>query len=225
MDLLQEAQSISPRLAQWLWAIGQQPFVLAGENPNHHSSHNHVHLWLLEYEADNHPQITLAFRCRVVSFIFEVWKQRLKGYQPYQEAGYRLYLYEDLAPTVSVVAETVYGFPYPGQPVFVHSPREIMELYVRTSWHEHFQTVSGSEAEPLLEVIEQHSGSVGRATANALHMTAAQLRQRIEQLDLQEAVNLIRKKYGRRPAQFLSPDELQEVRQYHIYETKLPARY
>jgi hypothetical protein len=56
-------------------------------------------------------------------------------------------------------------------------------------------------------------------------MTAAQLRQRIEQLDLQEAVNLIRKKYGRRPAQFLSPDELQEVRQYHIYETKLPARY
>ena len=72
MDLLREAQHVSPHLAQWLQDIGEQPFMFAGQNPIRHSSFNHVHLGLLEYEADNHLQVTLAFRCRVVSFIFEV---------------------------------------------------------------------------------------------------------------------------------------------------------
>jgi hypothetical protein len=227
MDLLQEAQRLSPRLTQWLQAIGEQPFVFVGEHPLDHSRHNHVHLWLLEYEADAHPQITLAFRCRIVSFIFEVWKQRLKGYRPYQEAGFRLYLYEDSAPTVSVVAETPYGFPYGGQPVFVHSPAEIMERYVGSSWRERFQTASGRDTEPeqLLEAIVQQNGSIGRSTANSLHMTRAELRQRIEWFDLQEAVNRVRKKHGRPPAQFLDPDELQEAQRYRIYELKLPARH
>jgi hypothetical protein len=227
MDLLREAQSLSPRLAQWLQAIGEQLFVFAEDHPLKHSSHNHVHLFLLEYEADTHPQITLAFRCRIVSFIFETWKQRLKGYRPYQEAGFRLYLYEDSAPTVSVVAETPYGFPYGGQPVFVHSPAEVMERYVGSSWHERFPTASSRDTEPeyLLETIGKQNGSIGRSTANSLHMTTAELRQWIEWFDLQEPVNRLRKKYGRRPAQFLNPDELLEIAPYRIYELKLSARY
>lgn len=225
--MLREAQRFSPRLALWLQAIGEQPFVFAGQHPNQHSSHNHVHLFVLEYEADIHPQITLAFRCQVVSFIFETWKQRLKGYRPYQEAGFRLYLYEDSAPTVSVLAETPYGFPYSGQPVFVHSPAEVMERYVGFSWRERFLTATSRDTEPehLLEVIEQQHGSIGRSTANSLHMTTAELRQWIERFDLQEPVNRLRKKYGRRPAQFLNLDAFPEPMPYRIYELKLPAQY
>ena len=99
-----------------------------------------------------------------------------------------------------------------------------MELYMRFSWRERFQTASASdtEEEHLLEAIGQQSGSIGRVTADTLHLTAAQLRQRIEDLDLQEAINRIRKKSGRRPAQFHSPSE---ALRYRVYEPKLPARY
>lgn len=227
MDILREAQSFSPSLALWLQAIGEQPFAFTGECPLQHSSHNHEHLFLLEYEADAHPQITLAFRCRVVCFIFERWKQRLKGYLPYQEAGYRLYLYEDSAPTISVVAETPHGFPYAGRPSFVHSPAEVMERYVGISWRERFSTAASRDIRPdqILAAIEQRHGSIGRSTANALHMTTAELRKWIERYDLQGPANQLRKKYGRRPAQFIASDAFPEFAPYRIYELKLPARY
>lgn len=109
-ETLERARELSAEFADWMQGIAEQPFNFDGPNPNKHSYHNHQHLSLLEGMADRHKSIDLAFRCRVVAYIFGRWAVRLRSYGPYQTQGYRFYLYEDLAPTVSVVAETPQGF-------------------------------------------------------------------------------------------------------------------
>jgi hypothetical protein len=109
MDLLHEAKRISSDSAAWQSGIAEEDFAFRGTDPRQHSAHNHVHLWMVEWLADDDPRIDLAFRRRVITWIFDQWERRLKGYAPYRDVGYRLYLYEDAAPTVSVVAETPGG--------------------------------------------------------------------------------------------------------------------
>ena len=202
----------------------EQPFRFDGDDPNRHSADNHRHLWALEYWADRHGWIDLAFRSRVAEAILAGWRRRLTGYAPYRAAGYRLYLYEDLAPTVSVVAETPTGFPYPCTPVFVDGPREIMARHAGRSWSALF-ACAGPTLRPadILAAVERHAGSIGVPTARALGLRPGDLRKLIEQMDLAAQVNALRKRHRRRPARFRAdPLSRDTVR---MLELRLPPGY
>lgn len=54
-------------LADYLEQIAEQPLDFRDQHPNGHSARNHQHLWMLEYAADRHRSIDLAFRCAAVS--------------------------------------------------------------------------------------------------------------------------------------------------------------
>lgn len=212
-----------PELADFLAECCEAELSFAGEHPIEHSSHNHIHLWALEYWADTHAWIDTEYRVEFAETVLDRWKARLKGYAPYRDRGYRLYLYQDLAPTVSVVAETKYGFPYPNQPVFVHSVREIMELYADVSWRENF-SAGGAAAElsreAVLDAIAKASGSISKPAANALGISVGALRVLIEQMYIADEVNALRKRFKRRPASFRSTEMAPHI--FKIYEQRLP---
>lgn len=224
MDLPEFTRSRSQELADFLEECCVQPLSFEGEHPNGHSAHNHIHLFELERCADHHAWIDLDYRTRFVEHIFARWRGRLKGLPPYREAGYRFYLYEDLAPTLSVVAETPYGFPYPGEPTFVDRPRDIMALYLERSWADNFDFEPWQFShEIVLEAIEANKGSISKPSAETLGLKVGQLRTLIEQMGLDRRVNTIRKRFKRRPAKFREEEELPF--RYHCYEMRLPAGY
>lgn len=221
-------KSRCPELAQFLDECCLTPLAFEGDCPNAHSAHNHIHLWSLEWWADHHKWIDLDYRVAFVEHIFAAWRARLKGLPPYREAGYRFYLYEDLAPTVSVVAETPEGFPYPGEPQYVSCRRDIMALYADRSWTANFR--DGPQGSPwevsrqrILDTIAGNAGSIGKPSATALGLKTGRLRTLIEQMMLDREVNAIRKRFKRRPANFREDED--PPHRYRIYEKRLPARY
>lgn len=209
-------QKKCPELAEFFEGCCNASLNFEGDQPIRHSSHNHIHLWALEWWADHHPWIDLGYRVEFVEEIFKHWRGRLKGMSPYQKRGYRLYLYEDKAPTISVVAETDVGFPYPGHPTFVAARSDIMALYVNRSWQSNFE-LDGFEfsEKAILDQIDKASGSISKPTANALGLKVGALRKLIEEMGLQSRVNQIRKRYKRRPARFSEEHYLHE---FHVHE-------
>lgn len=217
-------QQRCPELAAFLEACSTTPLAFEGDHPIAHSGDNHIHLWALEYWADHHAWIDLEYRVEFAEQILTRWRGRLRGLPPYRNAGFRLYLYEDLAPTVSIVAETTYGFPYGGEPSMVDTVRDVMALYVGRSWRDNFDFAPW-EVEPgrILATVEQHSGSISKPTANALGMQVGKLRILIEQMGIDIQINDIRKRFRRRPAKFRSEEDLPH--RYRIYEQRLPAAF
>ena len=192
-----------------------------GGHPLMHSADNHIHLWALEYWADHHAWIDTSYRVRFAQAIFDRWRARLKGMRPYQERGYRLYLYAGLAPTVSVVAETDTGCPYGLAEEFVPDLASVMRPYEGQSWAAHFSEDGSLEPESVVKAVERHAGSIGKPTAQALGMQVGHLRRYIEWCELADEVNAIRKRYKRRPAQFREEVAAPLV----IWEERLPAGY
>lgn len=184
-----------------------------------HSSYNHQHLWMQEYYARKTSKINFLFRKEVVQYLFARWKMRLKGYTPYQQSGYRLYLYEDREPTISVVAETSQGFPYrymKDSLLLVKNPDDILVLYNDSSF-KHYLT-----PKEVLSVLDECKGSL-RQTALSLHVELAELRRQIENMELSQKVNQLRKKYKRIPALFTNRDLYSSTKK--IYEECLPKQY
>ncbi len=213
-----------PELAEFLESCCAQQLSFEGDCPNYHSSMNHTHLWALEYWADHHAWIDLDYRAAFVDHIFERWRDRLKGLDPYRDAGYRFYLYEWMAPTISVVAETPTGFPYPGQPKFVRTPRDVMAPFVERSWAKNFDSEPWQiPQDRILEVIEANGGSISKPSAAALGLKVGALRTLIEQMGLDDQVNTIRKRFKRAPARFRIEPEPEFS--YLCYELRLPVGY
>lgn len=223
MSILKMTQQRCPELAEFLESCCAAPLSFDGDHPIRHSSQNHIHLWALEWWADHHSWIDLEYRTEFANEIFKRWRSRLKGMAPYQDRGYRLYLYEDTAPTISVVAETSVGFPYPGQPTFVDQRSKIMELYLGRSWRSRFEFEPFDiSPELLLAQVEKASGSIGKPTANALGLKVGALRILIEQLGLQSRVNETRKKYKRSPARF---GEEKYFHEYQVHEQMVEPEF
>lgn len=211
-----------PKLARFLTACCETPLRFEGDHPLMHSADNHIHLWALEYWADHHAWIDTAYRVRFAEAIFNRWRARLKGMRPYQERGYRLYLYADLAPTVSVVAETDAGCPYGLAEEFAPDMALVMGRYEGQSWAAHFSDAdSGPTPEAVLKAVERQHGSISKPTAQALGMQVGHLRRFIEWFELGDEVNALRKRFKRRPAQFRDYVAAPLV----IWEERLPAGY
>lgn len=222
MNLAAFTKARCPELSDALEVFCKSPLAFDGDHPLGHSSHNHIQLYALEYWATRHSWIDLEYRVDFVQFIFKRWRGRLKGLEPYANAGYRLYLYESVTPSISVVAETPHGFPLFGTPQFVQSPRDVMALYLDGG--DRFDTYHWEVThEQILAVVEKRSGSVGKPSANALGLQVGRLRTLIEQMSLADEVNAIRKNHGRRPVTFKSDDEMSHS--YLVYEQRLPRRY
>lgn len=212
----------SPELADFLDACRETPLYFEGDDPNLHSADNHIHLFHLVAAKEDHGWIDTAYMTAFAENIFDRWRARLKGLAPYQAQGYRLYLYQDFAPTVSVVAETPQGFPYPGTPFFVDSPAQVMALYAGFRLSEALRG-DGLRDTDILNAVERHKGSIGKPTANALGMQVGELRRAIEWWSIQDQVNALRKHFRRRPAAFRSDYDLPFA--YKVYEERLPPRY
>ena len=178
MKFLEYTRWRSPQLADYARAVAQSPLSFDGEHPLNHSSHNHVHLWKLEYLSDTLKWIDVDYRVEFVKYVLRQWQVRMKGLPPYQQQGYRLYVYEDHAPTISAVAETDIGFPYScGQPIFVSNIRDILALYNDRSWRESFADIDWEIShERIVNAVEQNDGSIGKPTANSLGLQVGQLR-------------------------------------------------
>ncbi len=222
MELRHFTQSRCPELAGFLEQCCEAPLRFDDEHPLMHSAANHLHLWALEYWADHHAWIDTAYRVRFADIILERWRARLKGMAPYQQRGYRLYLYADLAPTLSVVAETDFGCPYGLAESFEPELAGVMRPFEKQSWAEHFGGVdTAPTSQAVLKAIQRHSGAISKPTAQALGMQVGHLRRFIEWFELGDEVNALRKRYRRRPVQFR-----QEVAApMLIWQQCLPAGY
>lgn len=224
MSIAASTRARCPELADFLEACAVAPLSFDGPHAIRHSSANHIHLWALEYWADHHAWIDLDYRVAFAGHIFERWRGRLTGLPPYREQGYRLYLYEDMAPTVSVVAETGEGCPYGGDVRFVGSAREVMAAYVGRSWRSIFSHSRWPVSpDAVLLAVERGAGSIGQPAASALGLDRGKLRSIIEAMGLEAEVNRIRKRYKRRPAVFKEPRG--PLERTAIYELRLPPRY
>ena len=101
---------------------------------------------------------------------------------------------------------------------------EIMRLYENRSWKQYFQIDDWEVSEKqLLEVIQQHSGSISKPTADQLGLSVGKLRILITNMGLGSQVNSIRKRFRRRPADFTN--ELDYSSKWHVFERILPAGY
>ena len=206
-SIINHAHRISPELARFINDVAERKLQFRGERPVAHSSHNHVHLWALEWWADRDTRINLDFRCEAVDFIVARWKQRLQGYQHWQQHGFTFYLYSDMAPTLTVVARAGEPPMFDDSFTFVPRRRDVLARYVHQSWSAIFSTAGPDPVRALLKAVEDNAGSIGTPTARALGVSVAQLRRQIEGFDLAESVNTIRKRYRRRPAQFRTEQE------------------
>lgn len=224
MSFLQYTKTRSLELAKYLETTAKSPLVFEGSHPLKHSSYNHIHLWKLEYLSDHFDWIDLDYRVDFVNYILEQWRRRLKGLTPYKDRGYRMYVYEDLAPTISVVAETDFGFPYSnGQPIFVNNIRDVLTLYTNRSWKENFLFLDWEISEKhLLDTIIKNKGSISKSTAEKLGLSVGKLRTIIINMGLDAKVNKIRKHFHRKPADFSNEYYSDN---WHIFERLLPAHY
>jgi hypothetical protein len=224
-DVMKYTKERSAELAEYLECVSATPLSFEGEDPLSHSAENHVHLWKLEYLADSHSWINTTYRVEFIKHVLEQWRLRLKGLRHYRERGYRLYVYEDMAPTVSVVAETDIGFPYGHRSaVFVPNILDVVKLYENRSWKENFGGLDWEIShEKVIKVVERNKGSIGKPTANALGMQVGKLRSLITNMGLGTEVNEMRKLYRRRPADFSK--EPTYFGEWHVFERVLPANY
>ncbi|WP_127112654.1 hypothetical protein [Shimia sediminis] len=222
MQLRHFTQTHCPELADFLDHCCEAPLRFEGDHPLMHSSDNHIHLWALEYWADHHGWIDTGYRVRFAEAIFARWRARLKGMRPYQGRGYRLYLYADLAPTVSVVAETDVGCPYGLAEAFAPDLASVMRRYAGQSWAAHFGDEGAAPTpQAVLKAVERHHGSISKPTAQALGMQVGHLRRFIEWFELADEVNVLRKRHKRRPVQFRE----EHAAPLEIWEERLPAGY
>jgi hypothetical protein len=226
MGFLETAASITPELSAYVAAVAEQDFSFVGEHPIEHSRANHVHLWKIEWLADQYHRIDLGIRCQAVEYIFERWRVRLKSYRPYLQGGYRLLLYEDSAPTVSVVAETPHGFPYGGRSRFVNDISTLLKPYERRSWKARF----GQEAffqprdeKDIVAAVKHARGSLGTRAAQRVGLNVAELRKQIEWLEIGDEINALRKQFHRKPARLMRLEELPY--HYAVFQILLPSRY
>jgi len=226
MDVLRYTKTVSRDLADYLEQCARAPLAFEGNDPLHHSSHNHIHLWLLECFAERNEWVNLAYKREFVEYILKTWKNRIKGFLPYQSQGYRMYVYTDWAPTISVVAETAMGFPYRyslEHAVFVDDLSDILKKYEGCNWSDNFGGASGISPKTVLKSVLSNAGSIGKATANMLGLKVGALRRLIINMGLAEQVNEIRKKHKRRPADFRY--ELDHNHTTLFYELLLPPKF
>jgi hypothetical protein len=226
MSFLETAAKITPELSDYVDGVAEDELSFSGEHPLAHSRANHVHLWKIEWLADYHAQIDLSIRQQAVEYIFERWRIRLKSFQPYQQSGYRLIRYEDSAPTVSVVAETSFGFPYGGEPNFVPTMAQVLKPYVGRSWKARFHPdafFTLKDKNDVLTAVQEAQGSIGTRAAQKLGLTVGEFRKQIEWLEMGSQVNKIRKQFHRSPAQFIDMDD--RPFRYKVFEQRFPARY
>jgi len=210
-----------PEVARFIEETGEIDLHFRGPEPLDHSRDNHVHLWAIEYAADAHRDIDLAFRCAAILFFLMLRRPPRSTLFPYTTQGYRLYVYGDMAPTLSVVAETPRGCPY-GAVKRAPDIETVVRPYVGRSWAARFKPTGGLGPDRLLAAIDKEKGSLG-ATARRLGWSLAALRRDIEVWRIAPDVNRLRKRHGRRPARFADPD-------YHVpdtlfWEQRLPPRY
>jgi len=210
-----------PDVARFIEEMSEIDLHFRGSEPLDHSRDNHVHLWAIEYAADKHHEIDLAFRCAAIRHILARWTARLKGYAPYTTQGYRLYVYGDMAPTLSVVAETPRGCPY-GAVKLARDIETVVRPYVGQSWSARFRPTAGLGPDRLLAAIDKEMGSLS-STARTLGWSLAALRRDIERWEIAPDVNRLRKRHGRRPARFADPIYL--VPDTLFWEQRLPPRY
>jgi hypothetical protein len=211
-----------PAVADYVAGIAEAELRFDGPAPLDHSRSNHEHLWMIEYAADHHGEIGLAFRCAAIRYILDRWRVRLKGYAPYRAQGYRLYVYADLAPTLSVVAETPAGCPYGNDLEFAPTIEAVVRPYAGQSWRARFASGGGIDPRRIIIELERHAGSL-RGTASALRLPLAELRRCVEQWDIAADVNRIRKRHRRRPAVFT--ESWLRAPPLHAWEERLPAFY
>lgn len=222
-SIIAETRRRCPELAEFLEDVCAQPLRFEGSYANAHSAENHTHLWALEWWAERHDWIDLDYRVEFVEEIFARWRGRLKGLPPYRAAGYRVYLYQDMAPTVSVVANLPEGCPYGGRLTFVPQPRDVMAAYVGRRWSLNFKGDWPIEPGRILDVIEHNQGSISKPSADMLGLPVSKLRILIEQMGLERRVNEIRKRYKRRPAKF--HEEAYDNFELRIFEEIWPMGY
>ena len=204
-------------LADALEEIAEQPLSFRGPYANGHSAKNHRHLWMLEYAADRDAQITTAVREAAVRYILGRWRARLPAHATASPKGFRLYCYEDVAPTVSVVGETGEGCPYGGGLIHVKTLREVLEPYAKRPWSQVFGKLA-VDGDAILKALSAHEGSLSQS-AKALGLPVAEIRRRIEWWGLGPDVNRLRKHHNRRPAQFRDENHL--PMNMRIYEERV----
>jgi hypothetical protein len=205
VDFLKTAYEISHELGRFVEEIAMAEFHFGDIHPVEDGRANKQYLWLPEYLALRERRIDLRFRCRMLEYILGVWRQRLKGYQPYRHSGYAIYLYDMSSPRLSVCANWDPCFPRrDGDPSrkMIATLEEFFRKWADEPWRGNCCCPPREEVDGLLRAIEKGKGSIATGVAQSLGMNGAALRRLIEDHGLGEEVNRIRKMHKRRPVRF-----------------------
>lgn len=231
MDFLAFTRSINSGLADTIEEAAELKFDFSdahdpeGYFANYRHHNNMVYFWFLEWAAEKHREIDLAYRCKATRFIIDRWKTRLRGYRPYHDTGFVLRIWETLAPKMEVLRNA----PEHSRHEKVRKVQTLEEMwapYEGRPWSSVFDDDPYSPLIPdnILKIIEKEAGSIGKPTARRLGVSVAELRRQIGNWDIGDQVNRIRKKHRRRSVRFVAYDCAPNA-DFRIYQEIWPPGY
>ena len=200
-NILQRARSISGQFVDHIEDCAECVFDFSDLNDPYANPDNRVYLWFVESFLEDYEGDGLAFRVAITRYILERWRSRLKGYQPYHQTGYIIYIYETLAPKLDVLIPG--SGVLSGQQNLIPTLEEYWQPYTRIPWRDRFEARGiRDEVRRTLEALKKENGSISHGTAQRLGITRAQLRRNIMSWEIEDDVNGIRKHFRRKPAHF-----------------------
>ena len=223
-NILEKAVRLDPELGSLIKTTAERRFDFRFIHDSSAYPFNYENLWFIESFADDHSEIDVRFRADTIRYVMERWRVNLRGYRPYQNSGYYVYLCETLAPKIGVMPLSHANQIVDSQDIKIKTIDAFVRPYQNRSWRKKFSNGEMHSDKEILKAITTENGSIGTRTAGRLKITVAQLRNVIEFWNISDEVNHIRKFNKRRPA--LLVNESDQAREpQRIYDEIWPKNY
>lgn len=220
-SVVERAARIAPELANWLKGLAAHPLCFEGDTPLDQISKNYVRLWLTEFFAEEGDAVDLDFRVAATEWLIGCWSRRARP--EVGSACLCFYVYDDLAPTLTVATESPKGFPFRSQER-VDSLEELLQPFCRRHWSELWGS-AGVTSRRIYQAVEAAHGDIGRLVAQRLGLETGRLRRAIEWFGLGDEVNRIRTLHQRPVLRFRSLQSQASLYsdRWRIYELKVTS--
>ena len=223
-NILERAYQLDVEFGRLLEDVAERRFDFTFLHSPYEYRYHYEYFWFVEMYADAHLEIDARFRAGSIHYVLARWRANLRGYRPYQDMGYYIYMWETLAPKLGVMPLSHANEIGRDQEFDVKTIEEFVQPYQGRSWREIWAEGAHIRDKDILKAVRAENGSIGTRTSRRLGVNVAELRRLIESWDVSEEVNRIRKANRRRPAQLVKWSDRADV-PHRVYSEIWPKNY